>query len=227
MICQHEQESHPDSAKLQTLTPQGITSSNDSSKTIREEEKELYDEGNGGGTVHEDPTSAAATQQRWNHPRKNMWRTYVCFLMLFSMGLNDGAVGVSTCKLSRHSQLIGSTGIDPIRTCLIFYTCNTFDSPKLLAPTLLPPILHHCLSRIPGTWSWLHYRCASQQPHSHGIWSAWHSLCCSWRTLCCLYNKLSAPSFPCPGNINDPCWLWCWPGRRSLECLAGRYAKCK
>ena len=34
------------------------------------------------------------SQQKWNYPRINMWRTFATFLGFFIMGLNDGAYGV-------------------------------------------------------------------------------------------------------------------------------------
>ena len=39
-------------------------------------------------------------QQRWNHPRVNMWRTFGTFLGFLIMGLNDGAYGVWLLTLS-------------------------------------------------------------------------------------------------------------------------------
>ena len=36
--------------------------------------------------------------QRWNEPRINIWRTFVTFLGLFIMGLNDAVYGVSMTR---------------------------------------------------------------------------------------------------------------------------------
>ena len=59
------------------------------------------------------------SQQKWNHPRINMWRTFATFLGFFIMGLNDGAYGVWP---GSHSQwLIADLclGLDTLRWSLL------------------------------------------------------------------------------------------------------------
>ena len=46
------------------------------------------------------PAVDAASQEMWNHPRINVWRTLVACHGFLIMGLNDAVYGVYSCLLS-------------------------------------------------------------------------------------------------------------------------------
>jgi hypothetical protein len=45
------------------------------------------------------PTTATEEVQKWNYPRKNMFRTFAAFWGFIIMGANDAAVGVRIVDL--------------------------------------------------------------------------------------------------------------------------------
>jgi hypothetical protein len=50
------------------------------------------------------PTTATERLQKWNYPRKNMYRTFAAFWGFIIMGANDAAVGVCDTTLSLSYQ---------------------------------------------------------------------------------------------------------------------------
>lgn len=49
-------------------------------------------------TAEHSAHNVTLTKQRWNHPRRNMWKVFAAFICFSIVGANDGAYGVS-CDL--------------------------------------------------------------------------------------------------------------------------------
>ena len=87
-------------AKLQPPTLLPSSKDIESTNTVKEKAG-AHDENAcvGNTEAPEQSLSVSYTQQRWNHPRSNVWRILATFLGFFVMGLNDGAYGVSHNRL--------------------------------------------------------------------------------------------------------------------------------
>jgi hypothetical protein len=63
------------------------------------------------------PTTATEELQRWNYPKKNMFRTFAAFWGFIIMGANDAAVGVCLMPENTNSRrMLTVTGSPTICT---------------------------------------------------------------------------------------------------------------
>jgi hypothetical protein len=88
--------SRPEQIDLKPQRPASIKSTSRRSNRSNESTKDIH------GTLPSPTTAAIETQERWNHPQINMYRTFATFWSFIVLGANDAALGVCLAILRKR-----------------------------------------------------------------------------------------------------------------------------